>query len=230
VRSVAALLVLLATSGVLCAQETIRLKRDARGTLVATNTQGGSYAGARSGSADVVARPAAVQEPQPPAALPRLNPLIRQAARRHGVSSALIRAVVAVESGFDAHAVSPKGARGLMQLMPATARELNVDDVYDPAQNLDGGTRHLRALLDDFDGDVRLALAAYNAGAGAVRRHGGMPPYPETREYVRRVLQRLADGQEEPSAQRRLTPYRDSRGHLVLSNVPQRGVRTAGHE
>ena len=157
-----------------------------------------------------------------------MRALIRQAARRHGVSADLIRAVVAVESGFDPRAVSPKGARGLMQLMPATAAELNVDNVYDPAQNLDAGTQHLRGLLDHFDGDVRLALAAYNAGSGAVRRHGGVPPYPETREYVHKVLQRLGDGGSGQSGPRNLTPYRDSRGHLLLSNVPQPAARKAG--
>lgn len=218
-----ALLVLLGAPGWLCAQESIQLRRDTRGNWVATNTRGGSYAGRRSDPADVAAQVAA----QPPAAPPPLNLLIREAARRHGVSPALVRAVVAVESGFDPRAVSAKGARGLMQLMPATAAELNVENVYDPAQNLDGGTRHLRALLDGFDGDVRLALAAYNAGAGAVRRHGGMPPYAETREYVRKVLQRLADSDAGRSGPRSVTPYRDSRGHLVLSNVPHAGARKA---
>jgi soluble lytic murein transglycosylase-like protein len=157
-----------------------------------------------------------------------LNALIRQAARRHGVSPALVRAVVAVESGFDPRAVSAKGARGLMQLMPATAAELNVDNVYDPAQNLEGGTRYLRTLLDRFDGDRRLALAAYNAGAEAVRRHGGMPPYAETREYVHKVLQRLGEAGEGQPGARSLTPYRDSRGHLMVSNLPRPTARKAG--
>ncbi len=179
-RQAAALAMLLMASGSLGAQQDIRLQRDARGRVVATNTTGGAYAGAR--TAHVSPPSAASHNAQAPAALRQLRALIRQAARRHGVSADLIRAVVAVESGFDPRAVSPKGARGLMQLMPATAAELNVDNVYDPAQNLDGGTRHLRGLLDRFDGDVRLALAAYNAGSEAVRRLGGVPPYPETRE------------------------------------------------
>ncbi len=226
-RLAALLVTLLVACGSLGAQDDIRLQRDTRGRVVATNTRGGAYAGARTVLAHVSPQPAASHSS--PAAAPRqLGPLIRQAARRHGVSPDLIRAVVAVESGFDPRAVSPKGARGLMQLMPATAAELNVDNVYDPAQNLDAGTRHLRGLLDRFDGDLRLALAAYNAGSEAVRRHGGVPPYPETREYVHKVLQRLADGGSGQSGPRNLTPYRDSRGHLVLSNVPRPAARKAG--
>jgi soluble lytic murein transglycosylase-like protein len=113
-----------------------------------------------------------------------------EAARRHSLDPDLVQAVVAVESGFRPDAVSPKGAQGLMQLMPATARSLGVKDTFDPASNLDGGTRHLRALIERYDGDVKRALAAYNAGEGAVARHGGVPPYPETVAYVRKVLQR----------------------------------------
>ncbi len=227
-RPAAVLAMLLAASGSLCAQEDIRLQRDARGRLVATNTRGGAYAGAGTALVPGSPQPAATHSSQAPAARRQLGPLIRQAARRHGVSADLIRAVVAVESGFNPRAVSPRGARGLMQLMPATAAQLNVDNVYDPAQNLDGGTRHLRDLLDRFDGDLRLALAAYNAGSEAVRRHGGVPPYPETREYIHKVLERLGDGDSGQSRSRNLTPYRDSRGHLVLSNVPQPVARKAG--
>jgi soluble lytic murein transglycosylase-like protein len=116
--------------------------------------------------------------------------LASEAARRHSLDPELVRAVIAVESGFRPDAVSPKGAQGLMQLMPATARSLGVKDSLDPADNIDGGTRHLRALIERYDGDVKRALAAYNAGEGAVARHGGVPPYPETVAYVRKVLQR----------------------------------------
>jgi len=119
-----------------------------------------------------------------------LEGLVREAAARHGLDPALLRAVVAVESAFEPRALSRKGAQGLMQLMPATAAELGVSDAFDPVQNLDGGSRHLRALLERFDGDLERALAAYNAGAGAVARHGGVPPYRETRDYVGRVLGR----------------------------------------
>jgi hypothetical protein len=120
-----------------------------------------------------------------------LAALAFEAARRHNLDPALVQAVVAVESGFRPDAVSPKGAQGLMQLMPATARYLGVKDSLDPVDNLDGGTRYLRGLLARYNGDVRRALAAYNAGEGAVARHGGVPPYPETLAYVRRVLERV---------------------------------------
>jgi len=116
--------------------------------------------------------------------------LAAEAARRHSIDPELVRAVIAVESGFRPDAVSPKGAQGLMQLMPATAKSLGVKDSFDPADNVEGGTRHLRALIERYNGDVKRALAAYNAGEGAVARHGGVPPYPETVAYVRKVLER----------------------------------------
>jgi hypothetical protein len=109
------------------------------------------------------------------------------AARLYQVSPDLVRAVIGVESEFDQWAVSSKGARGLMQLMPATARRLGVQDPFDSRQNIFGGTQYLRILLDQFAGDVTLVLAAYNAGENAVLRYGGVPPYKETRGYVQRV-------------------------------------------
>jgi len=119
-----------------------------------------------------------------------LRGLARDAALRHGLDPGLVLAVVQVESGFVPEALSPKGARGLMQLMPGTASALGVSDPFDPAQNLDGGARHLGALIARYGGDVTKALAAYNAGEGAVARHGGVPPYRETRDYVKHVLRR----------------------------------------
>ena len=124
--------------------------------------------------------------------LPRdLHSLIREAAARHGLPERLISVVIAVESGFNPRAVSRAGAGGLMQLMPRTAATLGVRDVFDPAENVDGGARHLRALLDRLGNNLPLALAAYNAGEQAVAQHGGIPPYPETRDYVARILRFL---------------------------------------
>ena len=114
------------------------------------------------------------------------------AARRYDLPAGLVKSVIRHESNFDPRAVSPAGAQGLMQLMPATARELGVNDPFDIRQNIDGGCRYLRRMLDHFDGDVRKALAAYNAGPGTVRRYGGVPPYPETRRYVRKVMSSAA--------------------------------------
>lgn len=113
------------------------------------------------------------------------------AAGTYGLDPDFLTAVARTESGLNPRAVSPAGAIGLMQLMPATARGLGVDP-WDPKQNIIGGARHLRALLDRFDGRIDLALAAYNAGAGSVTRYGGVPPYAETRTYVGRNLDRLA--------------------------------------
>ncbi|MBI2682159.1 MAG: lytic transglycosylase domain-containing protein [Acidobacteriales bacterium] len=116
-----------------------------------------------------------------------LDAAILDAATRHNVDPNLVRAIIKVESNFDPRAVSRKGALGLMQLMPATARDLKVRNPFDPAQNVDGGVRHLKNLLENFGGDVSLTVAAYNAGQGAVERHGGVPNYRETRNYVKRV-------------------------------------------
>lgn len=112
---------------------------------------------------------------------------IRRASLRHGVSAALLAAVLKTESQFDARAVSPKGARGAMQIMPAVGRELGLENFFDPEANLDAGAAYLASLLREFS-RPELALAAYNAGPAAVRRHGGLPPYKETRAYVARVL------------------------------------------
>lgn len=112
---------------------------------------------------------------------------ILDAADLYRVDSSLIRAVIHAESDYRPDARSPKGAQGLMQLMPATQAELEVVDPYDPELNIHGGTRYLAQMLDLFDGDVELASAAYNAGPAAVRRYGGIPPYAETKEYVRRI-------------------------------------------
>ncbi|MER3472495.1 MAG: lytic transglycosylase [Armatimonadota bacterium] len=117
-----------------------------------------------------------------------ISELIARVAREEGVDESLVRAVVQAESGGNPNAVSPKGAMGLMQLMPRTAEAMGVSNPFDPEQNLRGGVRLLKGLLNEF-GDVRLALAAYNAGGPAVRQYGGVPPYAETQRFVQRVLQ-----------------------------------------
>lgn len=123
--------------------------------------------------------------PVPPA---QIDALVQQNAGVWQVDPALIKSVIANESSFNANATSPVGAQGLMQLMPETAASLGVRDPYDPAQNVAGGTRYLRSLLDKFNGDTRLAVAAYNAGPEAVEKYGGVPPYNETQNYVKNVL------------------------------------------
>ena len=125
--------------------------------------------------------------------------LIQTACARYDVEFALVKAVIKAESAFDPSALSRAGARGLMQLMPETAAMHGVADIHSPRQNIEGGVRHLRLLLERFEGDIALALAAYNAGAGAVDRYNGIPPYQETQEYVRRVL-RYRESYRERSA------------------------------
>lgn len=117
-----------------------------------------------------------------------IDSCIRESAEKYGMAPELIRAVVKAESNFKIDAVSVAGAQGLMQLMPATARELGVHDPFDIRQNIDGGTRYLRQMLDQFGGDIRLALSAYNAGPGNVLKYKGNVPFPETQRYVSRVL------------------------------------------
>ena len=114
--------------------------------------------------------------------------IIKTCSDKYGVSESLIKAVIHAESGYNPNAVSNKGASGLMQLMPGTARDLKVSNRLDPKDNVEGGVKYLRFLLDTFHGDTSLALAAYNAGLGKVAKHGGIPPYAETRTYVARVL------------------------------------------
>lgn len=118
---------------------------------------------------------------------------VERVARENQLSPQLIHSVIRAESNYDPYAVSPKGAFGLMQLIPATARRFGVSDVFDPADNIQGGARYLKYLLELYKGDNAMALAAYNAGEGAVARYGGIPPYPETRNYVTQVRSRLQE-------------------------------------
>ena len=151
------------------------------------------------------------------------EPLVRRHAEAQGLEFKLVDAVIRAESAYDPRAISRRGAMGLMQLMPATARELRVLDPFDPEQNLKGGTTYLRRMLDRF-GRVDLALAAYNAGPEAVRRYGGTPPYAETRGYVRRVLDYYTG---DPSAAwggatfgRPTFLVRDRSGRIVMTTDP----------
>lgn len=134
--------------------------------------------------------PAGYQAPLEPApvAPEQIDALVSQNAAAWQVDPSLVKAIIANESGFNANATSKTGAQGLMQLEPGTAASLGVRDSYDPAQNISGGTRYIKGLLERFHGDVHLAVAAYNAGPGAVEKYGGVPPYAETQNYVGNVL------------------------------------------
>jgi len=163
----------------------------AEGDTVVLVLKGGGEVGVPAAMLRGIVPDEIIEEIRPTASGPvDFERLVAEAAQRHGLDPALVRAVVGVESGFQPQAVSSKGAQGLMQLMPATARDLGITDPFDPAANLDGGSRHLSALVVRYEGDLTKALAAYNAGMGAVARHGGVPPYAETRKYVQRVLGR----------------------------------------
>lgn len=153
-----------------------------------------------------------------------IDAAIEQSAARHHVDPSLVRSVVKVESNFNPNAVSRAGAMGLMQLMPVTARSLNVSNPFDPQQNVDAGVRHLRKLLDSYGGDVRLSLAAYNAGSGAVARSAGIPNFRETQNYVRRITSLynrgpVAAGRLNISLHEPVLVQRDARGVLHMSNT-----------
>jgi soluble lytic murein transglycosylase len=145
---------------------------------------------------------------------------IQEASVRYGVDSALVAAVIRVESAFDPWAVSRKGAMGLMQLMPTTASVLGVRDAFNPKQNIDGGVRHLRGLIDRFAGDIPLALAAYNAGEEPVRWHRGIPPFPETQAYVRRIMQLYGGRGAVLVPAQFIYRYEDSQGTVTYTNIP----------
>jgi len=154
-----------------------------------------------------------------------IDAAIDQAASRHNVDPNLVRAVIKVESNFNPNAVSRKGAMGLMQLMPQTARQLKVENPFDPQQNVDAGVRHLKQLMESYGGDVKLTLAAYNAGQGAVARSAGVPHFAETRNYVKRITQ-LYYGGSDPGSHFLESPMhdpihveRDARGVLHISNT-----------
>jgi soluble lytic murein transglycosylase-like protein len=150
---------------------------------------------------------------------------IEQAAARHNVDPNLVRSVIKVESNFNPNAVSRKGAMGLMQLMPSTARSLHVTNPFDPQQNVDAGVRHLKKLLESYGGNIKLSLAAYNAGAGAVARSSGVPHFSETQNYVRRITELYYGGSQPGShvlgnvVHTPVRVQRDARGVLYISNI-----------
>lgn len=147
---------------------------------------------------------------------------ITDAANRYGIPERLVTAVIRAESGFNPRAVSRKGAQGLMQLMPSTASVLGVRNSFDPRENIDGGVRHLRGLLDRFPGKLPYAIAAYNAGEKAVTAYGGIPPYPETQDYVVKVLRYYGiEGVNTPEARVYQSIARD--GTVTYTNIPPRG-------
>jgi soluble lytic murein transglycosylase-like protein len=181
------------------------------------------------------ARTAVSPTPVPAASLPsqtistaapndRLDRIVQDAATRHQVDPALVKAVINTESGWNPSAVSRKGAMGLMQLIPVTAQRFGVGNPYDPAQNVEGGTTYLKTLLDRYNGDLSKSLAAYNAGEGAVDKSGGVPWFPETQRYV----QKVTDAYFRPDSGRNLTPLSarpapvrrevDSKGRVIFTN------------
>lgn len=170
--------------------------RHALGLGVLVLVMSAAYAGSRLQTADATERDVETVAEEPGArpsehdATKIINTHIVEVATRHGVEPRLVAAIVAVESRFNARAVSRRGAEGLMQLMPATAADLDVQDSFDPRDNIDGGVRHLKRLMGRFHNNLPLVLAAYNAGEQAVINHRGIPPYRETRQYVVRVLRR----------------------------------------
>lgn len=152
---------------------------------------------------------------------------IREAAGRYGVDPDLVHSVIRTESDFNPWAVSAKGAQGLMQLMPQTASSLGVRDAFSPRQNIDGGVRHLRALMDRYGGNLLLALAAYNAGAQAVDWYRGIPPYPETQHYVRRILS-LYGAEPRAGTSQIIFRYENAQGTVVYTNIPPVSSRSLG--
>jgi soluble lytic murein transglycosylase-like protein len=170
------------------------------------------------------AAPAASAADQPAADHPTLDQMVNEVATRYNVDPQLVRAVIGAESNWNPQAVSRTGAQGLMQLVPTTARQLGVRNAFDPRQNIEGGVSYLKMLLERYDGDLDKALAAYNAGPGAVDRAGGVPPIAETRQYVQRVTETYynpaADRSPGGPLQARRPIYRttDDSGRIVFTN------------
>jgi hypothetical protein len=168
-------------------------------------------------------QPSVATDSSTPPSSHNFAPLISSYSKQYGVDPDLVSAIIRVESNFDPRAVSPKNCKGLMQLHPETARRYGVSDVFDPAENIQAGVKYLSYLTDSFDRNLDLILAAYNAGENAVRRHDGIPPYQETRQYVSRVESVFGRDTLEPKPVRR--PHRIVRlvtddGQVILTNAP----------
>lgn len=147
------------------------------------------------------------------------DPIIKKVAGKYRIDPALVHVIIRAESNYDSFAISDKGAMGLMQLMPATARQYGVNNVFDSAQNIEGGVRYLGDLVKLYDGQTRLVLAAYNAGQEAVRKYKGIPPYPETKAYIAGIMKNY----QKPSvfAKNPVFMGRDASGRVLLTNDPQ---------
>jgi hypothetical protein len=175
------------------------------------------------------------ETPSPSAPAPKstmFDPIIEKYANHYSLDPDLIRSIIATESGFNPKAVSPKGARGLMQLMPATAQRLGVNNSFDPEDNIRGGVKHFRTLMDSFNNDLALSLAAYNAGENRVQKLGRIPEIKETRDYIKSITSRLEkkEPNQPPEAAEDLVvhppAYRfvDESGVLHLTNIPPSGL------
>jgi soluble lytic murein transglycosylase-like protein len=156
----------------------------------------------------VTARPVAAADEEPGATASPAGPIrnfhdaVDRIAEKHSLPPRLVHSVIRVESNYNPNAISAKGALGLMQLIPSTARRFGVSNAFDPVENVEGGAKYLRYLLDLYKGDYRLALAAYNAGEGAVAKHGGVPPYAETVNYLQQVRRRLVEASQKEQAEK----------------------------
>jgi hypothetical protein len=185
-------------------------------------TPGGASVGSTSSQFNGSVRPLSVGSSVEPGDR-RLDRIVSEAAQRHQLDPELVKAVISTESGWNPYALSHKGAMGLMQLVPATAQRFGVGNPYDPAQNVEGGTAYLKALLDRYNGDLTKSLAAYNAGERAVDQSGGVPAYPETRRYVQKVTNayfRSDSGRDSPGSHRRRPVRREVEpdGRVIFTN------------
>jgi soluble lytic murein transglycosylase-like protein len=199
--------------------------RDASGTLVLSNKPRADRGEATTYAVRGAAAIRTTTRPQRSARQRQFDDLIEQYARVHGISADLVRAVIQAESNFNPRAVSAKGAMGLMQLMPATARELGVTDPFHPGQNIRGGVTYLARLLARYDQNVELALAAYNAGAGNVERYGqAVPPFRETRDYVRKITANSAAAAPAAPVIYKWTELVNGQPKVRYSNVPPKDI------